>query len=116
MNSVLGWAGSTFYVQCLVQSKIFYHKVNTISLRGSEVFIVFIFLNNLSIKRSRDRYFFFSLIYSSGHSKSPSAIFSSHSWGVSPSMVQPTLWAVPRISLTNERQVLSVFSNNERRV
>ena len=59
-----------------------------------------------------------SFVYSSGHWNSPSAIFSSHSciiiiniiiiidiiivitWGVSWSMVQPTLCAVPRISLT----------------
>ena len=58
-----------------------------------------------------------SYIHSSGHWNSPSAIFSSHSciiiiniiiiiviiiitWGVSWSMVQPTLCAVPRISLT----------------
>ena len=45
-------------------------------------------------------------VHSSGISTSPESIPSMTSCGGRPSMVQPTLWAVPRISLTLPARVL----------
>merc|ERR1712111_244993 len=50
----------------------------------------------------------FAQVYSAGHSTSPLLMSSMMSWGARPSTVQPTDWAVPRISFITPENSLDM--------